>query len=284
MSRKPFVSTHHLVSTISRLILMIGIIAFACFPQAAFAQATYSYTGRAFTLFSCGVNEFGNTSDCSTPGPNANTSYTATDHVTATLILASPLPANLAIQDVSTFAGFSLSMNDGEHTVTDLDQHGMFAEVGTDANGQINQWRLVINTGGTLNGGIATVNKATSVFDQGTLSCCAPTVQGNLAINFSMPGDWTGGSTPSPATATTNLINVLSNPTLQLSVGQINSLTDKLNNALISIQAGQTKQAINQLNSFISSVQTSVKNGKIGASAGNTLISSAQAIIGMLSN
>jgi hypothetical protein len=285
MSRKPFVSTHHFVSTFSRLILMIGIIAFACLPTAAFAQATYSYTGHAFTLFSCGPNSTNTaTVDCSTPGPNANTSYTATDHVTATLILASPLPANLAIQDVRTFAGFSLSMNDGQHTVTDLDQQGMFAEVGTDANGQINQWRLVINTGGTLNGGIATINKSTSVSDQGTLSCCAPTVQGNLAINFSMPGDWSGGSTPSPATATTNLVNTLSNPTLQLSVGQINSLTDKLNNVLASIQAGQTKQAINQLNSFITSVQSSVKTGKISASAGSTLTSSAQAIIGMLSN
>jgi hypothetical protein len=193
------------------------------------------------------------------------------------------LPANLAIQDVRTLAGFHLTMNDGQHTVTEADQVGMFAEVATDANGQITQWRLVINTGGTLNGGIATVNKATSVFDQGVLACCDPTVHGDIAANFSMPGTWSSsGGTPTPDQATSNLIDMLSNPLLGLTSGQINSLTDKLNNALASIQAGLNKQAINQLNSFVNSVQSSVKNGKMSAQTGATLIAAANAIIASL--
>lgn len=252
--------------------------------QPAFAQATYTYTGHPFTLFSCGPNADNTaTMDCSTPAPtNPNTSYTATNFVSATLTLSSPLPANFAIQDVRTLAGFHLTMNDGQHTVTDADAVGMFAEVGTDASGQINQWSLVINTGGTANGGIDTINKGTSILDIGVLACCDPTVPGNLGLNLSTPGTWNGG-TPSPAAAVTSLINMLSNPLLGLTPGQTSSLTDKLNNALASINAGQNKQAINQLSSFISSVQSSVKTGKMSPQTGTTLISAANAIIAMLS-
>jgi hypothetical protein len=198
------------------------------------------------------------------------------------LTLSTPLPANFAIADVRTLPGFHLSMNDGQHTVTELDAAGMFAEVGTDASGQINQWRLVINTGGTANGGIDTINKATSIIDIGVLACCDPNVPGNLGLNLSMPGTWNGG-TPSPAAAVTSLENMLSNPLLGLSPGQISSLTTKLDNVLASINAGQTKQAINQLSAFISSVQSSVKTGKISPQTGTTLTSAANAIIAMLS-
>jgi len=267
---------------VTRVILLIAFCAVLS-SAAAFAQATYTYTGNVFTLFSCGPTADDTaTLDCSTPAPtNTFTSYTATDKVTATLTLSSPLPANFAIADVRTLPGFQLTMNDGEHTVTNADAVGMFAEVGTDASGQINQWRLVINTGGTLNGGISTMNKATSIIDMGVIACCDPTVSGNLALNFSMPGTWSGG-TPSPAAAVTNLENMLSNPLLGLTPGQINSLTDKLNNALASINAGLNKQAINQLNSFISSVQSSVKTGKMSPQTGTTLVNAANAIIATL--
>jgi probable HAF family extracellular repeat protein len=82
--------------------------------------------------------------------------------------------------------------------------------------------------------------------------------------------------------AVTILTSLLSDPTLGLTGGQIASLTDKLNNAIASIQAGLNKQAINQLNALISSVQSSVKNGKISAQTGNTLIADANAIIATL--
>lgn len=78
------------------------------------------------------------------------------------------------------------------------------------------------------------------------------------------------------------LTNLLSDPTLGLTSGQIASLTDKLNNALGSIQSDLDKQAINQLNAFISSVQSSVKTGKISTQAGSALISSASAITAAL--
>jgi hypothetical protein len=235
--------------------------------------------GNPFTLFSCGPSVPGpGTILCSTPAPtNPNTSYTASDHVEATLVLTNPLPASIAYQDVRTFAGFSLTMTDGQHTVTNLDAVGMFAEVSTDASGNILQWRLVINTGGALNGGIATQN-ATFVTDSGTLACCDPTVSGNLARNSGIAGVWSSGA-PTPESLVTNLIIVVSDPLLGLTAGQISGLTDKLNNALASIQTGSNKQAVNQLNSFIKSVESSVKNGKISAESGTTLTTAANAII-----
>lgn len=82
--------------------------------------------------------------------------------------------------------------------------------------------------------------------------------------------------------AAANLIIELSDPTLALTQGEINSLTDKLNNVMASIQAGLNKQAINQLDAFINSVDTSVKTGKMSSQAGTTLTSAANAIIAKL--
>lgn len=264
--------------------LAIACMALLVFAAPAAAQATYSYVGNPFTLFSCGPSSPGpGTILCSTPAPtNTLTSYTATDHVTATLVLADPLPANLPLQDVRTFAGFSLTMSDGQHTITDADQVGMFAEVATDANGDIIAWRLIINTGGVLNGGVST-QKSTFVSDGGTLACCDPTVPGDLASVFGSPGTWTSGnSTPTPSQAVTSLIGVVGDPLTGLTQGQINSLTDKLNNALASIQAGLNNQAINQLTAFINSVEASAKTGKINPVTADLLIDAALAIIASL--
>ncbi len=252
-----------------------------------FAQATYHYVGNPFTLFSCGVNSTGDaTMDCSTPAPtNPFTSYTAADHVEATLVLDNPLPANLTYGDIRTFAGFSLTMTDGHQTVTNLTATGgMFAEVSTDASGNIAQWRFVINTGGTNNGGVATY---TAPFgfkaDQGTLKCCDPVPGGDLALNQNVPGVWTFGSeAPTAEDLTANLITLVHDPLLHLTAGQTNSLTDKLNNALASIDAGAIKQARNQLNAFISSVQSEVKKGKMSAATGQRLIDAANAILALL--
>lgn len=256
------------------------LCAVVVFCASAAAQATYTYTGNPFTLFSCGGNTDGvSWSLCSTPGPNANTSYSATDHVTATLTLDSALPSNMAITDVRILPGFQLVMSDGEHTVTNAQQVGMFAEVATDGNGNISLWHLVINTGYPDNGGVSTTSNGTFTSDSGTLLGVWP---GNDAIIFSSPGMWTSGTSVTPAQAVTNLINLLSNPMLELTAGQINSLTDKLNNVLASINTGQTKQAINQLNAFIGSVQSAVKNAKMSAQTGTTLINAANAIIAHL--
>lgn len=269
---------------------LIAFFAMALLTVPALTQATYTYTGNPFTLFSCGPTADGQGDiDCSTPGPNAYTSYTAANFVSGTLSFTNPLPANMTLQDVTTLPGFQLTLNDGQHTVTYSMAVGRIVEVATDANGNITSWWLVLNTGGTQNGGIATINfvdtnNVSHVFDSGTLACCTPTIQGNFAQNFGIPGSWTsGGGSPTPATLTTNLIEMLSDPLLHLTVGQTSSFTDKLNNALASIQAGQNKQAINQLNAFVSSVQTNLKAGKISTQTATTLTTAATAIIAALS-
>jgi hypothetical protein len=263
-------------------------VALLASAQPAAAQATYTYVGNPFTLFSCGPNSTNTgTLLCSTPAPtNLNTSYTATDHVEATLVLDNPLPANLSFQDIRTFAGFSLTMSDGQHTVaTPLTSgQGMFAEVSTDASGNILDWRFVINTGGVLNGGIATFTAPfASASDSGTLMCCDPSPGGDLARNSNVRGVWTlGTATPTPEAAISNLMNVVADPLLVLTSGQVNSLEDKLSSALVSVEAGLDKQAINQLKAFIGQVQTAVKNGKMSPTTGTTLVNAANAIIALL--
>jgi len=269
--------------------LLMSTLMIATLGASASAQVSYQYTGNPFTLFSCGPNADDTaTMDCSTPAPaNIHTSYTATNHVTATLTLATPLGPNFTFADVSTLPGFHLTLDDGQHTVSTpiTAGQGLFSFVSTDASGQINQWRLGINTGGALNGGILTFNftdvSGTHVFDQGVLSCCDPAPPGNLATIFGIKGPWNSG-TPNPATLVTNLINLVSNPSLHLRHGQVRRLTDMLNNALASIQAGRNKQASNQLKAFINSVQASLKNGKMSAQTGKTLIDAANAIIATL--
>jgi len=264
-------------------------VGWALSPRAAYAQTNYSYVGNAFVYFSCGPNPNGpgDIGCLNDPAPgNPDTSYIATDHVTATLTLDSPLPANFSYSDVRALPGFHLTMNDGQHTVTNANAVGMFAEVSTDALGHIALWRFVINTGGTLNGGISTyhwTNPSGDTFtqDMGTLSCCSPTVLGNFAQIINAPGTWNGGS-PNPVTLTNDLLILLSNPSLGLTAGQINGLSDKLNNALASMAAGALKQAVNQLQAFVNAVQASLKTGKISPQTATTLVNAANAIIALL--
>ena len=276
MTRNPFPSMHRAIVGLTLACAGIG------FAASATAQAVYQYTGNPFTLFSCGPSSSGTgTLLCSSPAPtNPNTSYTATDKVTATLSFAAPLPANRALVEVRDLAGFQLTMSDGRHTVSNAVQNGMITLVATDAAGAISSWRLIINTGGSDNGGIAT-QKWDFVSDSGTLRCCDPTVSGDLARNANLAGAWTSGP-PSPAAAIVNLAAMVSSPELALTAGQVSSLTDKLNNALASIQAGLNKQAINQLKAFINSVESAQKNFKMNAQTAATLIAAANAIIAML--
>jgi len=269
-------------------LIAIAAVALVAWVQPAAAQVTYTYTGNGFTMFSCGPNSTNTgTINCSTPAPtNTHTSYTTTDHVTATLVLDNPLPANMSYQDVRTFAGFSLTLNDGHQTVsTPLSSgQGMFAEASTDASGNILDWRFLINTGGVNNGGVATYTAPFGfVSDQGTLKCCDPVPGGDFGRNMNIRGVWTVGTpTPTPEAAVSNLITVVMDPLLGLTSGQVSSLVDKLSNALASIGAGSYKQAINQLNSFINSVNSSVKNGKMSPTTGTTLTDAANGIVALL--
>ena len=259
---------------------------------------TYQYQGNTFTQFSCGpfvdstTGQVTGTSSCSTPAPtNTFTSYTLADVVAATLTFDNPLPANMALGSVTGLAGFQLTLNDGHQTVSTpiSTGQGLIAMVATDAGGNITEWRLILNTGGTLNGGVSTqrfTNTSTGTLvqsDMGTLACCDPTVSGDFGRRTGLAGGWSvSGATPEPDELVGNLIDVVNDPDTGLTQGQVNSLTDKLNNALASIEAGLYKQAINQLNSFIASVQTQVKNGKMNSATGTTLIDAANAIIALL--
>jgi hypothetical protein len=278
--------TRNLLSSMRRALTGLALTgAGLAFVAPAAAQAVYTYTGNPFTLFSCGPSIDGTgtvtgTLLCATPGPNVNTSYLGTDRVTATLSLSSPLPANQALVDVRTFSGFALSMSDGRHTVTNAMAVGMFAEIATDASGNITTWRLVINTGGVDNGGISTT-KSTFDSDGGALRCCDPTVDGDLARVANAPGTWTSPP-PSAAAAVSNLIDLINTTELGLTVGQVASLTDSLNKVLASIEAGQNKKAISQLKSFIRSVESAQKRGAMLPESAATLIDAANAIIALL--
>jgi len=272
------------------VIAMAGVAAILS-AQSASAQATYDYEGSPFTLFSCGPNAT-NTGItlCTTPGPNANTSYILGDRVTATITVDAPLEPNLALTNITGRAGFHLTLSDGRHTVSTPVGSGQaaVAEVATDASGNIVNWNVFINTGFPDNGGISTQHYQHATIptcchgDGGTLLGVVPGNLARLVVNPN-PGVWTtGGGQPTPSEATTTLISLVSDPLLGLSAGQINSLTDKLSNARASIDAGLNKQAINQLKAFISSVQTAVKSGKMDPATGTLLTSEADKIIALL--
>lgn len=280
-----------------RLMALMSVAVLSAVPVAA-QTTSYEYQGNPFTQFSCGpsvdpvTGNVTGTRNCSTPSPaNPNTSYTGADFVSATLTFDAPLPANMALASVTGVAGFHLELNDGHHTVSTpiSSGQGLIATVATDSNGNITEWRLILNTGGALNGGISTqrfTNTSTGTLvqsDMGTLACCDPTVAGNFASRPGLAGVWTvSGGTPEPDDLVANLIDVVSDPNTGLTAGQVNSLTDKLNNALASVNAGLFKQASNQLKAFISAVATNVKNGKMDSTTGATLTAAANAVIALL--
>jgi hypothetical protein len=173
--------------------------------QAAFAQTTtYSYTGNNFQFFSCGPSNApgGGTLGClNQPAPgNPLTSYIASDHVTATLTLSSPLAANLPFQDVKSLQGFSLTMSDGHQTLSSGTSSAGFvsASVSTNGTGQIANWNLVIFGTSAVSNEIISQNDPSQPFtlDQGILACCDPARHGDLALNINSPGTWGAGGTP----------------------------------------------------------------------------------------
>src|ERR1700757_3900472 len=82
------------------------------------AQVTYyQYRGNNFNQFSCGPSGYGGILDCSNPAPGQST-YTPSEYVYAQLILSNPLPPNLVFQDITSFLGFQLTLNDSHQTLT----------------------------------------------------------------------------------------------------------------------------------------------------------------------
>jgi hypothetical protein len=171
-----------------------ALVAAMSLPATGAAQTTYRYTGHVFTEFSCGPDGGGTaTAICATPAPaNSHTSYRATDFVSAALSFAAPLPPSLPMQDVTGRPGFALTLNDERQTLTAADASSLsfIVELSTDPGGQINAWRILLNTGGALNGGITTTNTAQAIVDSGALACCDPAVSGNFGFVLNAPGTW----------------------------------------------------------------------------------------------
>jgi hypothetical protein len=113
------------------VVLIVG--ALTGFPAVA---ATYRYTGPNFIQYSG--------------------SYTAKDHLAATLRLSNPLPPSFCpgggmVQqgcDVTGMPGFSLQMSDGVQTL-ETKGNQFQAQLGTDASGKIIYWNVNIQTNGS---------------------------------------------------------------------------------------------------------------------------------------
>jgi hypothetical protein len=104
----------------TKIILLFAVTLAVGFLAAASVQAvptTYVYTGNFFNI--------------------VNAPYTTSDRVTATVELASPLPANMSLGSVTPLA---FSFSDGVQTITNLTADVTFFTFQTDAAGEITAW------------------------------------------------------------------------------------------------------------------------------------------------
>ncbi|MGC9993832.1 MAG: MBG domain-containing protein [Terriglobia bacterium] len=130
---------------IMRSLVLLVLVA-ACFvvaPGKADAQTTtYYYRGNNFNSFSCVDNDGVGTS-CTNPTP-AESSYTTSDYVFASMQVNPPLAPNLnfaLVYNQYTTIGnptvFVLTMSDGQQTISSANANGFVAYVSTDAKGNI---------------------------------------------------------------------------------------------------------------------------------------------------
>lgn|GEM_PF-1939308 len=113
-----------------RVRLIIFLSALLAVPSAALADTTYTYTGNPFTSFGTGTNN----------------PYTASDSVSGSFTLATPLGANYNGNLTIDPTGFSFS--DGINTITiqnvnaGLFGHDTLRVFSTDANGVVTGWDI----------------------------------------------------------------------------------------------------------------------------------------------
>jgi len=145
--------------------------------SAAAVQAvptTYVYTGNFFTI--------------------VVPPYTTSDRVTATVELASPLPANMSLGSVTPLA-FSLS--DGVQTITNLTAEGSFFTFQTGAAGEITAWVAQAFSNSGLQA-IDTLFAPAGNFDDGVLGF-DPQI-GLISASISgEPGTWSRVAAPDAA-------------------------------------------------------------------------------------
>jgi hypothetical protein len=261
--------------------LIVACTVLFVFAQAARAQTVYSYTGNAFTDFSCSAdpNNFpGNPGGSCTPPDPLFTSYGTGDHITATLTLDAPLPAKTTLvnEDLWELPGFQFVISDGRQVFSFWSVIFSAMAVETDSSGRIIGWEFYLsNSGGTL---WTTWNP--SIVNGVDVASYPNASHPDFAYNANSPGTWSDPA--GPEAQVRNLRDSLSDPALGLTQGQISSLTDKLNNVIASIQDTNYAQAINQLEAFIKEVRAKAKNGSISASVAAMLIAAANAIIQLL--
>lgn len=152
------------------LLIVFGSVLLA---HALPAQVTYQYTGNSFSKFTKdGV-------------------YTATDHVTATLVLSAALPKSQSLRSIPSKQLVSLTLNDGAQTITqtssspDSKLMGVIF-VSTDKKGDISGWDIYESvSNGPL---IQTTNAGGASYDVGAKDRGIKTwTEGFIR---SQPGNW----------------------------------------------------------------------------------------------
>jgi hypothetical protein len=138
--------------------------------------ATYQYAGHNFTQFTA--------------------PYTAADHVTGTLQLDDPLPANCVKCEIQNRPGFVLLLSDGVRTKkTGTDPLSGAAFVYTDSAGRITQWFMSL--GPSINDNITTIFLANNFFSDSTAFNAEN-------ANVEVPGTWTAIGAPPPSGSACN--------------------------------------------------------------------------------
>jgi hypothetical protein len=155
-------------SAVLALAVVLSVTAVQAVPT------TYVYTGNFFTV--------------------VVPPYTTSDRVTATVELASPLPANMSLGSVTPLA---FSVSDGLQTITNLTAEGSFFTFQTGAAGEITAWVAQAFSNSGLQS-IATLFAPAGNFDSAAIGF-DPQIGLISASNEGEPGTWSRASVPDAA-------------------------------------------------------------------------------------
>jgi hypothetical protein len=156
---------------------LCGLLLAALPSTTAMADTVYTYTGNPFTTAISGLF-------VALPAG----SFTASDFVSGSFTVSSPLGADLVAQIISP----SYSFTDGPDTFSSSNPNVSKFEIWTDANGDISNWDIVLADDQSFNPSLKTENPlGVAPFITEDLGF-ADNVEG---INFANPGTWTQTTT-----------------------------------------------------------------------------------------
>ncbi len=299
-----FSSTENSGSRVRRIggcLLPAVLLGFLGTSTMAAQQTVYTYVGQNFT------STAGTWAPCTGAVAECAGGVNPPSRITASLTFSAPLAPNLNWAAVCLpgsqycpSGGWSIS--DGLHSFNQSSPgcQGCYGPlyVSTDANGQITYWAFrviyTISVAGTeYTEDLQTVYYPPGLFTAGPFVSDASaetySAGGNHTINgvaqnntsnnpAALPGQWSTGP-QTPTAAISNLISLLSNPTVGLSAATIGALTDKLQAAQKSIAKGNVTAAVNQIQAFVHQVQSLQKDGLLSAANAALLIAAANTII-----